>query len=42
MNWTALIIISLCVCLIWELDERQVTKKYKKKQIEKKRGKDGN
>ena len=42
MNWTALIIISLCVCLIWELDERQVVKKHKKKQIEKKVSKNGN
>ncbi len=41
MNWTALIIISLCVCLIWELDERKVVKKHKKKQIEKKRDKNG-
>ena len=36
MNWTALIIISLCVWLIWELDERKVVDKIKKKQIEKK------
>ena len=26
-----LVIIPLCVCLIWELDERQIMKKYKKK-----------
>ncbi len=29
--WTFIIGISLCVCLIWELDERQTMKKYKKK-----------
>ena len=39
MTWTALGIICLCVCLIWELDEKQVIKKHKKKQIEKKRNK---
>ena len=26
-----LVIITLCVCLIWEFDERQTMKKYKKK-----------
>ena len=26
-----LVIITLCVCLIWELEERQTIKKYKKK-----------
>ena len=31
MTWTALLVISLGVCLIWELDERQTIKKYKKK-----------
>ena len=31
MNWTALILITLSVCLIWELDEKQTVKKYKKK-----------
>ena len=31
MSWTALLIISLGVCLIWELDERQTIKKHKKK-----------
>ena len=31
MTWTALLVISLGVCLIWELDERQVMKKHKKK-----------
>ena len=31
MNWTALILITLGVCLIWELDEKQTVKKYKKK-----------
>ena len=41
MTWTALGIICLCVCLIWELDEKQVIKKHKKKQIEKKRDKNG-
>ena len=32
MSWTALTIIMLGVCLIWELDERQTVKKIKKKQ----------
>ena len=31
MTWPALIVICLCVCLIWELDERQTIKKHKKK-----------
>ena len=31
MTWTALIVICLGVCLIWELDEKQVVKKHKKK-----------
>jgi len=31
MTWVALGVICLCVCLIWELDERQIMKKYKKK-----------
>ena len=31
MSWTALLVISLCACLIWELDERQTIKKHKKK-----------
>ena len=31
MSWTALGVICLCVCLIWELDERQTVKKMKKK-----------
>tara|TARA_B100001250_G_scaffold257277_1_gene221503 strand:+ start:6865 stop:6987 length:123 start_codon:yes stop_codon:yes gene_type:complete len=31
MTWTALVAICLGVCLIWELDERQAMKKYKKK-----------
>jgi hypothetical protein len=31
MTWTAIGVICLCVCLIWELDERQTMKKYKKK-----------
>ena len=31
MTWTALGVICLCVCLIWELDERQTVKKMKKK-----------
>ena len=31
MNWTVLGAICLCICLIWELDERQTVKKYKKK-----------
>ena len=31
MNWTALILITLGVCLIWELDEKKTVKKYKKK-----------
>ena len=31
MTWTVLGVICLCVCLIWELDERQTVKKYKKK-----------
>ena len=39
MTWTPLIVISLCVCLIWELDERKVVDKIKKKQIEKKQKK---
>ena len=35
MTWSVLVIICLGVCLIWELDERQTMKKYKKKkQIE--------
>ena len=39
MSWTALLVISLCVCLIWELDERKTMKKYKKKKIEQQRKK---
>jgi len=39
MTWTALLVISLGVCLIWELDERQTMKKYKKKKIEQQRKK---
>ena len=39
MTWIHLIVISLCVCLIWELDERKVVDKIKKKQIEKKQKK---
>ncbi len=31
MTWSVLVIICLGVCLIWELDERQTMKKYKKK-----------
>ena len=31
MSWTALTVIMLGVCLIWELDERQTVKKIKKK-----------
>ena len=31
MTWVALGVSCLCVCLIWELDERQILKKYKKK-----------
>ena len=42
MNWVIIVVVSLCVCLIWELDERQVVKKHKKKQIEKKIKKNGN
>ncbi len=37
MNWIGILVVSLCVCLIWELDERQVVKKHKKKKIEKKK-----
>ena len=38
MTWAALGVICLCVCLIWELDERQIMKKYKnKKKIEQQR-----
>jgi len=29
--WMSFVIITLGVCLIWELDERQTIKKYKKK-----------
>ena len=29
--WMPLVIITLGVCLIWELDERQTVKKIKKK-----------
>jgi|TARA_R110001592_G_scaffold293770_1_gene563445 hypothetical protein len=29
--WIPLVIITLGVCLIWELDERQTINKYKKK-----------
>ena len=39
MTWAALLVISLGVCLIWELDERQVMKKHKKKKIEQQRKK---
>ena len=31
MSWSILVVICLGVCLIWELDERQIMKKYKKK-----------
>tara|TARA_B100001250_G_C19668558_1_gene730423 strand:- start:221 stop:340 length:120 start_codon:yes stop_codon:yes gene_type:complete len=31
MNLTILVAITLSVCLIWELDERQTVKKIKKK-----------
>ncbi len=31
MTWPALAVICLCVCLIWELDERKTVKKHKKK-----------
>ncbi len=31
MSWSVLFVITLSVCLIWELDERQTMKKYKKK-----------
>jgi len=31
MTWVILVVVSLSVCLIWELDERQTIKKYKKK-----------
>ncbi len=31
MTWVILVVVSLSVCLIWELDERQTMKKYKKK-----------
>ena len=31
MTWVILVAVSLSVCLIWELDERQTMKKYKKK-----------
>jgi len=31
MTWVALGVICLCLSLIWELDERQTVKKYKKK-----------
>ena len=41
MTWPMLGVICLCVCLIWELDERQTVKKHKKKQIENKRNKNG-
>ena len=41
MTWPMLGVICLSVCLIWELDERQTVKKHKKKQIEKKRNKNG-
>ena len=39
MTWPILGVICLCVCLIWELDERKVVDKIKKKQIEKKQKK---
>ena len=39
MTWPVLGLICLCVCLIWELDERKVVDKIKKKQIEKKQKK---
>ena len=39
MTWPVLGLICLCVCLIWELDERQTMKKYKKKKIEQQRKK---
>ena len=32
MTWAVLIVICLGVCLIWELDEKQVVKKHKKKE----------
>ena len=40
MNWTALILITLGVCLIWELDEKQTVKK-RQKHREKGRETDG-
>tara|TARA_Y100000114_G_scaffold57146_1_gene52325 strand:- start:421 stop:540 length:120 start_codon:yes stop_codon:yes gene_type:complete len=39
MTWPILGVICLCVCLIWELDERKTMKKYKKKKIEQQRKK---
>ena len=39
MTWPILGVICLCVCLIWELDERQTMKKHKKKKIEQQRKK---
>jgi|TARA_B100001769_G_C21642945_1_gene358594 hypothetical protein len=39
MTWPILGVICMCVCLIWELDERQTMKKYKKKKIEQQRKK---
>ena len=34
-----ILIATLLACLIWELDERQTIKKYKKKKIEQQRKK---
>tara|TARA_A100000164_G_C21461099_1_gene564557 strand:- start:152 stop:277 length:126 start_codon:yes stop_codon:yes gene_type:complete len=40
MTWLPMIVICLCACLIWELDERQTIKKHKKKKrIEKQENK---
>lgn len=39
MTWAALIVICLGVCLIWELDEKQTMKKYKKKKRIEQQGK---
>ena len=31
MSWTVLAVICLGACMVWELDEQQIIKKYKKK-----------